>query len=689
MKIHFLLSILLIAGVSTPSKAQEWVRQHPFEKIEQLYDVDMAGNGRGLAVGARGTVLRTANYGNTWAAANVFNPNTSLDKVAIFPDGQGMTAIAIGFDKIYKTADGGTSWQERSAGFDTGGYRYLAVPADNIIFIAGQNGVIKSTDGGQNWTEVTPPATGVQWSSLSFADAATGWLGGQNGEVFRTTNGGTTWNLISTGVLDDQVQLSFFNASLGYAGVFRKLFKTTNGGQTWSLLLPNAFGSHIHDLKIISPNSLVVSQGSRTYYSEDGGVSVNLVSPAPYAVNNFGLASLPDGRVWLASSYHTVAVSNNGGISYTDQIPGNKNTLQFVSFADQQTGWAGGGAGALLRTANGGETWTDLSFDDPAYEEIYDGQAFPADEFWACGRNFIIRTTDGGDSWETLSDADTRFTSLCATPNRVYAADWNGKVHRTVDHGMNWEVLSVAGSGLEQVFFLDDLRGFAAGSNGTMAKTTDGGNNWTPVSLPVTDRLVGVFFINDQVGWVCPDNYTNQILYTQNGGASWEFKTVPETSYWRNIHFEDALNGYLYGGSSGYGLVYRTVNGGNTWALLHNSTEAVTGFDLQGSGNSSRLWICGPGGNIESAEYFPTDTHEPFGNHQMKIYPNPAAGEAALEIPGEWLGRATLRIFSMTGSPVLEQKATKNIRLEGLAPGLYLVQIRVGARNYFSKLAVR
>lgn len=689
MKIHFLTTILFIVGVLTPSQAQEWVRQHPFEKIEELYDVDMAGNGRGLAVGARGTVLKTDNFGNDWIEATTFNPNISLDKVAFFPDGQGTTAIAIGFGQIYKTVNSGTSWQERSAGFDIGGYRYLAVPANNIIFIAGQNGVIKSTDGGQNWAEVTPAATDVQWVSISFVDASTGWLGGKNGEVFRTTNGGTTWNLISTGVLDDQVHLSFLNTSLGYAGVFRKLFKTTDGGETWSLLLPNAFGSHIHDLNIISPNNLVVSQGLRTYYSEDGGVSVNLVSPTPYTVNNFGLATLPDGRVWLASSYHTVAFSNNGGISYTDQIPGNKNTLQFLSFTDQQTGWAGGTGGAMLKTTNGGDTWTDLSLDDPAFEELYDGHTFSADEVWACGRNFIVRTTDGGDSWETLSDADTRFTSLFATPNRVYATDWNGKVHRTVDHGLNWDVLPVANSDLEKVFFLNDLKGFVVGWNGTMSKTTDGGNNWTPVSMPVTDRLVGVFFINDQVGWVCSDTYTDQILYTQNGGASWALKTVPTASYWRNIHFEDVQTGYLYGGSSGFGLVYRTLNGGNTWELLHNSNQAAIGFDVQVAGNSSRLWICGPGGNIESAEYLPTDTNEPFADHQMKIYPNPATGEITLEISDDLLGRATLHVFSMAGSPVLEQKATKIIRLDGMAPGLYLVQIRDGAKSYFSKLVVR
>lgn len=349
-----LFSILIAAISFQRLQAQEWVRQHPFEVLEPIKDVAMAPNGHGIAVGNKSTVRYTTDYGAHWLVSENIPPYQTLDKVAIFPDGQGNTAIATNNSKLYKTTDGGVNWQTLPDPPSIGGYRYFSTPAADAIYIAGNSGVLKSLDKGDSWTVVSPAgATGINWTSISFVDTAKGWLGGQNGQVYRTTDGGANWTQVADGQLDNRVTLDFLNATTGYAGVHRKLFKTTDGGQNWTLMLPTAFGSHISDLEIIDQNRFVASQGNRTFYSADGGVSVTLVRPTPYSYENFGVSALPDGQVWVASTYTAIAHSTDSGASYTDQIPGNKNALGVIRFTDQQNGWACGYGKTVLRTTDG------------------------------------------------------------------------------------------------------------------------------------------------------------------------------------------------------------------------------------------------------------------------------------------------------------------------------------------------
>lgn len=688
-----LFSILIAAISFQRLQAQEWVRQHPFEVLEPIKDVAMAPNGHGIAVGNKSTVRYTTDYGAHWLVSENIPPYQTLDKVAIFPDGQGNTAIATNNSKLYKTTDGGVNWQTLPDPPSIGGYRYFSTPAADAIYIAGNSGVLKSLDKGDSWTVVSPAgATGINWTSISFVDTAKGWLGGQNGQVYRTTDGGANWTQVADGQLDNRVTLDFLNATTGYAGVHRKLFKTTDGGQNWTLMLPTAFGSHISDLEIIDQNRFVASQGNRTFYSADGGVSVTLVRPTPYSYENFGVSALADGQVWVASTYTAIAHSTDSGASYTDQIPGNKNALGVIRFTDQQNGWACGYGKTVLRTTDGGAHWTDISIDDPDLDnDIYDAYAFSKDELWVCGRSFILRTTDGGNSWENLYDYDALFTSLAVTPNRIYATDWNGNVHRSLDQGATWQVTTAVtlSTNLEKVFFLDDMNGYTVGWNGTVSKTTDGGDNWTLLTLPVTDRLIEAFFLNEQTGWVAMDKFSTEILFTQDGGATWDYMTAPAGTYWNNIRWDDAMTGYLAGGSAGFGMVFRTTDGGANWEQLHMSNQAALGFEAVTWDASTRFWICGTGGNIESATYQPTRTDEPFANNQMSVFPNPATtGAVNLELPESFYGQADLEVFTADGKPIRRQKARQTLGLDGLAPGLYLIRVTMEQKRYFGKVVV-
>lgn len=72
-----------------------------------------------------------------------------------------------------------------------------------------------------------------------------------------------------------------------------------------------------------------------------------------------------------------------------------------IQFVDADNGWAVGGFGAILRTRDGGRTWTAQESGVAAglgavrFRSASEGYAFGADRL-------LLRTADGGSTWEAL-----------------------------------------------------------------------------------------------------------------------------------------------------------------------------------------------------------------------------------------------------------------------------------------------
>jgi len=57
--------------------------------------------------------------------------------------------------------------------------------------------------------------------------------GNYDNDVYKTTDGGVTWNLVST---SNVYELSFPSDNIGYGNYDNDVYKTTNGGVTWNLV---------------------------------------------------------------------------------------------------------------------------------------------------------------------------------------------------------------------------------------------------------------------------------------------------------------------------------------------------------------------------------------------------------------------------------------------------------------------
>lgn len=156
---------------------------------------------------------------------------------------------------------------------------------------------------------------------------------------------------------------------------------------------------------------------------------------------------------------------------------------------------------------------------------------------------------------------------------------------------------------INDVFFIDENRGWAVGDQGLILRTTNGGGDWNPVQdagldlddtrsledklmnmrpvnqahelYPITCSLKSVYFINEHRGWIAGNYYTpllNRshcvILRTQDGGRTWNSiknSLLPEIN---RIHFQHVMGGWALGRSSSLhpSGILTTSSGGSNWS---------------------------------------------------------------------------------------------------------------------------
>src|SRR5206468_7281589 len=115
----------------------------------------------------------------------------------------------------------------------------------------------------------------------------------------------------------------------------------------------------------------------------------------------------------------------------------------------------------------------------------------------------IVRTTDGGNSWTIQASGTTQtlWAVSFTDANHGTAVGEAGTIVGTTDGGDHW-VTQPSGTTfqLRGVSFSDVNNGAAVGDSGTILRTTDGGNSWIPQSSGTGNTLFGVSFIDTNTG---------------------------------------------------------------------------------------------------------------------------------------------------------------------------------------------
>lgn len=253
---------------------------------------------------------------------------------------------------------------------------------------------------------------------------------------------------------------------------------------------------------------------------------------------------------WIAGQDGVVLRTLDGGATWTVTSAPTTAHLRAIRFVDASVGWAVGDGGTILRTTNAGATWTVQS--SGTQVALLGVAAVSATQAWAVGEGgTVLRTSDGGATWiGHVEDSGRIYAVHFVTPSLGWMVGQDGRIWTTDDGAVTW---TAATSGvtahLRAVTFVDALNGWAAGDDGTILHTADGGTSWTAQPSGVVTALFAIAARNASEVWAAGDGGT--ILETANGGSTWQFVDAgQESATLRGIGIGAAPHGWIVGDDS-------------------------------------------------------------------------------------------------------------------------------------------
>ncbi len=226
---------------------------------------------------------------------------------------------------IYRTDDGGKSWQAQASGQSVD-LRSVHFSGVKNGWACGDNGTILHTeDGGQTWAPVVvQEAQGETLNRVAFIGPDNGWICGSHGLLLHTTDGGKTWVSVPSGTRHNLEGMTWESSDLGWIV----------GGTTILKGTEEAIILHTAD-------------GGQRWTEQPCGLKNSYLRTVAFLNARVG---------WAAGD--SLVTTTNGGHTWTPVAgPFEHVPLYTVAFQSPQVGWLGGAHGALFATRDGGRTW--------------------------------------------------------------------------------------------------------------------------------------------------------------------------------------------------------------------------------------------------------------------------------------------------------------------------------------------
>ena len=637
-------------------------------------------------VGDSSYILMSVN--NTFAINRFFDKSVTL-YAACYADAQDV-AVAGSKGRIYYTTNDGTTWSRVNLG-TSATIRAMATDGSGDYFAVGDSGmIIESTDLGKTWTHLASPTT-KQLNAIEFgASGQYGVAAGNDSAIVVSTDGGSTWNaeampydlssmgsalqrvdfssvaiaanedsvwvglekpplplLLINGKADPKQQFTVFPNSgpltsliylgdsdwfylRGFATDDYKYRLTKDGSYTrtplhWDndadgKLDTTAYRIECAAVELYGEGSWRATYAGEdlTVWLEDGSWKAQYFQ-AGYLGRPFDAdvldADIQNGVGWFVSAGGEIGWTNDGGRSGTLQAA-DTATINSIWQRNGILAIATGWDGTILRTNDGGNHW---KFVPSGTQERLEGIAFPTANVGVIAGDYgtILRSTDTGNSWTPIANSATTYlrTVAFADDHTGIAAGDSAAIFRTTDTGLTWQPVNNFLSGTD--VSIRKLQAFPGGlyyaqAGGDLVRSTDNGLNWSV--LPSPGDEIAMSFYNSQIGLIgsrvtssalVPD--TVYMSYTTDGGASWKPFIVPILNQRRLVIY---------------------------WLSDH---QAVLNGD---QGNVVEVTISSSGVSLSSLSAAASD---------VRVYPNPTAGDFRIDYSTKSSGLVTIQIFSEDG----------------------------------------
>ncbi|MBI5443148.1 MAG: hypothetical protein HY900_18270, partial [Deltaproteobacteria bacterium] len=154
-----------------------------------------------------------------------------------------------------------------------------------------------------------------------------------------------------------------------------------------------------------------------------------------------------------------------------------------VWFRNEREGLLVGAFGMILRTGDGGATWTPIldRIDNPDGYHYYAIERAGETLLLAGEAGMLFRSGDFGASWKRLEPPyEGSYFGLAADKTAAVAFGLRGRAVRSADGGRTWEPVTIpSASALSGGRAFSDGSLWLVGSGGTVLRSTDGGKTFT------------------------------------------------------------------------------------------------------------------------------------------------------------------------------------------------------------------
>lgn len=296
------------------------------------------------------------------------------------------------------------------------------------------------------------------------------------------------------------------DTQVGSAGNTADMIHTADGGSNWTFGASDPFAAAIpigstacvavdaDSTRVFVARGATEANTSAVKYTDDGGltwVTASGIATGKYVVGPKAIFALDYYNIWVAMDAGYIYYSNDGGGTFTAQASGTPSAqdLYAVRFANADDGYAVGKSNTILKTTDGGTTWSQLT--GPTAQAAIDALS--------------VQTHSKSRAWVGYN---------------------NGELYYTHDGGSTWNRRShsLSGSGrIPAMAWYDEYVGIAihntAAPSGSFLYTINGGYTWQVIAAPANSGLNDVIMPSANLAWAVGEvNAGTAVIVKVSGG---------------------------------------------------------------------------------------------------------------------------------------------------------------------------
>ena len=666
-------------------------------------------------------LYKSTDAGASWTFSGL-EETTSIGRVLVDPaDSNRVFVAAVGSyfapdpnRGVYRSKDGGTSWEQVLAVNDSTGIVDLVMHPDSSgilfaaawqrvrrpsgAFLSGEaSGIYRSDDGGDTWHRLGPetglpaPDPGVGRIGITICRDAPERMyalyltGFSYYGFYRSDDGGRTWSdadpdhEIARGVADfswyfGQVRVAPDNPDVVYA-MDLMFMKSTDGGASWTRTIGTHVDYHALAFHPSDANVLLAGNDGGIARSSTGGATWQAVRPfANTQFYEIGLHPTDPAQFYGGTQDNGTLMSS--GPDHLQRILGGDGFYVIVDPVDPSVIYAEWQNGELVRISPEGNrhavpeqaesekrNWsTPVAMDPNNHQVLY------------YGTNRVYRTEDAAESWERVSDVLVR-----QPPEELLG---------TIS------VLAVAQSDSDIIY--------AGTDDGNLWVSRDYAATWSLVSEALPHRWITRVVIDPNDGHTAYVTYSGlrwrepqpHVFRTRDVGETWEDITanLPEAPV-NAFAVDPAYTSYLFAGTDVGAFV--SWNAGESWEAIADGMPAVSVYDMKiFYDGTSHLLVAGTHGrsmytlDLSFIDLATRDGSEiPPGPVLEAPYPNPFSDEVTLAYHLPVAGTVKIEVFDVLGRRLETLLRTRRHpgsfstkwRPRAAAPGVYFARLEFDA----------